>query len=54
LDARFAELCFKAESMLGEPMGVRYLLNEIDTWDRETMRRNLLGEVEWALAGRDE
>jgi hypothetical protein len=54
LDARFSELCFKADALLGEPTAVRYLLNEIDTWDRETMRQNLLGEVEWALSQRDE
>ena len=53
-DARFAELCFKAENVLGEPTGVRYLLNEIVTWDRETMGRNLLGEVEWVLGHWDE
>jgi hypothetical protein len=52
LDARFSELCFKADALLGEPAAVRYLLNEIDTWDRDTMRRNLLGEVERTLAER--
>jgi hypothetical protein len=52
LDARFSEVCFKADVLLGEPAAVRYFLNAIDEMPRETMRQQLLSEVERTLTER--
>lgn len=46
----FARCCFEADQLLGEPAACRWFLNTYDDWPRDEMRRELLGEVEWALA----
>lgn len=48
----FARMCFEIDQELGEPAGCRWLLNAYDSWDRETMRRELLPEVELELEKR--
>lgn len=50
----FAELCWKADQTLGEPAACRWLLNWYDDTPREEMRRDLLAEVELAVAGKGE
>lgn len=49
----FAETCFEADRLLGEPAAVRWFLNWYDEAPRDEMRRGLLGEVirEQALRG---
>ncbi len=47
----FAETCFEADQIIGEPAACRWLLNWYDDTPRDVMRRELLGEVELALAG---
>ncbi|HEY3787555.1 MAG TPA: hypothetical protein VGL71_01815 [Urbifossiella sp.] len=48
----FARVCFEADQRLGEPAACRWFLNWFDDTPRDTMRRELLAEVEWALAAR--
>lgn len=48
----FAETCFEADRMLGEPAAVRWFLNWYDETPRDEMRRLLLAEVNHALARR--
>jgi hypothetical protein len=48
----FARLCFEADQALGEPAACRYFLNWYDDTPRAEMRRELLSEVEQALAER--
>jgi hypothetical protein len=48
----FAKVCFEADQRLGEPAAVRYFLNWFDDTPRDEMRRELLGEVNLALAER--
>ena len=48
----FAKACFKADQRLGEPAACRWFLNWFDNTPRDEMRRELLAEVERALAGR--
>ena len=48
----FAETCFEADRLLGEPAAVRWFLNWYDETPREDMRRLLLAEVTHALARR--
>jgi hypothetical protein len=48
----FARLCFEADQRLGEPAACRWFLNWFDDTPRDRMRRELLGEVERALAAR--
>jgi hypothetical protein len=48
----FARLCFEADQRLGEPAACRWFLNWFDDTPRADMRRELLGEVERALAER--
>ncbi len=50
----FAKTCFAADQRLGEPAACRWFLNAYDSWDRDEMRRQLLPEVELALAARQE
>ncbi len=45
----FGRLCFQADEAIGEPAGVRYLLNAYDEWPRDVMRAMLLPEVQRAL-----
>lgn len=49
----FARACFKADEAMGEPAGVRWFLNAFDDTPRATMFRDLLPEVELAIAGRE-
>ncbi len=46
----FAHLCFQADQALGEPAASRYFLNHVDDAPRAEMRRELLEEVNRALA----
>lgn len=48
----FARMCFAIDQRLGEPAGCRHFLNWFDETPREEMRRELLGEVNRALAAR--
>lgn len=48
----FAKLCHDADRRLGEQAACRHFLNWFDDASREDMRRELLAEVEWALADR--
>ena len=48
----FAKACFDADQRLGEPASCRFWLNWFDDSPRAEMRRELLAEVELALAER--
>ena len=48
----FAKCCFEADERLGEPAACRWFLNWFDDTPRDQMRRELLAEVELALAER--
>ena len=48
----FARACFEADQRLGEPAACRWFLNWFDDTPRDQMRRELLAEVELALAER--
>lgn len=48
----FAKSCFEADQRLGEPAACRWFLNWFDDTPRDQMRRDLLSEVELALAER--
>jgi hypothetical protein len=48
----FAKCCFEADQRLGEPAACRWFLNWFDDTPRDEMRRELLAEVELALADR--
>ena len=48
----FAKCCFEADQRLGEPAACRWFLNWFDDTPRPEMRRELLAEVELALAER--
>ena len=48
----FAKSCFEADNRLGEPAACRWFLNWFDDTPRDDMRRELLAEVELALADR--
>jgi hypothetical protein len=48
----FARSCFEADQRLGEPAACRWFLNWFDDTPRDEMRRQLLDEVESALAAR--
>lgn len=48
----FAQVCFEADQRLGEPAACRWFLNWFDDTPRAEMRRELLAEVEYALAAR--
>jgi hypothetical protein len=48
----FAQACYEADQRLGEPAAVRYFLNWYDDTPRPEMRRQLLAEVNRALAHR--
>jgi hypothetical protein len=50
--AAFAELCQRADEVLGEPAAVRHFLNHVDEIDRDRLRRGLLAEVGRELARR--
>lgn len=46
----FAHVCFEIDQRLGEPAGCRWFLNWFDETPRDEMRRELLPEVNAALA----
>ena len=48
----FAKACFDADQRMGEPAACRWFLNWFDDTPRDEMRRELLAEVELALASR--
>lgn len=48
----FADACWKADQLLGEPAACRWFLNWYDDTPRAAMRVELLAEVERALAER--
>lgn len=48
----FARCCFEADQRLGEAAACRWFLNWFDDTPRDEMRRELLGEVERAIAER--
>jgi len=48
----FARMCFEADQLLGEPAACRWFLNWYDDTPRDEMRRQLLAEVNRALAQR--
>jgi hypothetical protein len=48
----FARMCFEIDQRLGEPAGCRWFLNWFDETPRDEMRRELLSEVNLALAAR--
>jgi hypothetical protein len=48
----FVQVCFGADTLLGEPAGCRWFLNWFDDTPRAQMRLALLAEIELALADR--
>jgi hypothetical protein len=48
----FASVCHRAGQQLGDPAGARWFLNWFDDTPRAQMRRELLAEVDRAIAGR--
>jgi len=46
----FARMCYEIDRRLGEPAGCRWFLNWYDETPRQQMRRELLAEVNRALA----
>jgi hypothetical protein len=52
VEAYFAKCCFEADQRLGEPAGCRHFLNWFDDAPRAEMVRDLLDEVERAIAER--
>jgi hypothetical protein len=48
----FANVCFEADKLLGEPAGCRWFLNWFDETPRPQVRLALLAEIDLALAGR--
>ncbi len=52
VEEHFAKCCFEADQRLGEPAACRWFLNWFDDTPRNEMRRELLAEVELALAER--
>lgn len=52
VESYFAELCFKADTRLGEPAVCRWFLNWFDDTPRNTVFKEMLAEVELALKER--
>jgi hypothetical protein len=52
VECRFAKLCFEADQRLGEPAACRWALNWWDDCPRDEVFRDLLAEVNLALAER--
>lgn len=46
----FSHICYECDMLVGEPAGCRWFLNFYDEAPRDEMRRELLAEVELALA----
>src|SRR5262245_19910705 len=49
----FAQICFGADKALGEPAGCRWFLNWFDETPCGQMRRELMGEINLALASQE-
>jgi hypothetical protein len=49
IEETFAQLCFEADQVLGEPAACRWFLNWYDEVSREEMRSELLSEVQLVL-----
>jgi hypothetical protein len=45
LERRFADLCYEADRLLGEPQAVRYLFDHWDTRPRMVVRCQLMAEI---------
>lgn len=54
VETYFAEMCWRADQVLGEPGACRYFLIWFDHTPRVVMREQLLAEVNRALAYRDQ
>src|SRR3954462_8639878 len=52
VEESFAKMCFEVDQRLGEPAACRWFLNWFDETPRDDMRRQLLAEVNRALAMR--
>ena len=52
IEEMFAQLCFEADQVLGEPAACRWFLNWYDEVSRDEMRQELLAEVELVLSER--
>lgn len=52
-EIKFAEWCYEADQLLGEPAACRHFLQFFDDTPRPDMLRDLLPEVERALAERE-
>jgi hypothetical protein len=52
VEGYFARLCWEMDKVLGEPAACRWFLNWYDESPRDDMRRELLAEVNLALAGK--
>jgi hypothetical protein len=53
VEEHFARMCFECDNRMGEPAACRWFLNWFDDTPRDEMRRELLAEVELALAQRE-
>ncbi len=54
VETYFAEACWRADQVLGEPAACRYFLNWFDDTPRAAMRERLLAEVNRALVHRSQ
>ena len=54
VEERFYQLCTTACDRLGDPAGIRPLLNAVDSWSRPEMLANLLAAVDAELARRSD
>ena len=52
-EEQFAALCYNIDQTVGEPGGCRHLLNWWDEAPRDEARRELLGEINLALASKE-
>lgn len=52
VDELFGKACFACDEALGEKAACRHFLNQFDEWTRDDMRRELLPEVEKAIASK--
>lgn len=52
VEEHFAKACFDADNLTGQPADCRWYLQWFDDTPRDEMRRELLAEVELAIAAR--
>ena len=50
----FVKCCYDADTRLGEPAACRWFLNWFDDTPRDSMRRDLMAEVDYELSRRAE